>query len=59
MPPLDPDHRLDRLTHRVRGLGALDISDLLRMNSVTAACRAAELVDERRELLDALGEDTR
>lgn len=62
LPPLDPDH-LDWTVWRLigfAGLGALDISDLLRItDSVTRARRAAELVDERRELLDALGDDDR
>ena len=62
LPPLDPDH-LDWTVWRLigfAGLGTLDISDLLRTSdSVTRARRAAELVDERRELLDALGDDDR
>lgn len=60
LPPNDPDH-LDTTVWRLiafAGLGPLDTADLLRApDPVTRARAAAVLVDERRSLLDALGED--
>ncbi len=62
LPPVDADH-LDWTVWRLvafAGLGALDIGDLLRApDSVTRARAACQLIDERRELLDALGDDDR
>ena len=59
-PANDPDH-LDTTIWRLiafAGLGPLDTADLLRApDAVTRARAAAALVDERRSLLDALGED--
>ena len=60
LPPNDPDH-LDLTVWRLitfAGLGPLDTASLLRTpNAVARARAAALLVDERRSLLDALGED--
>lgn len=62
-PPVnDPDH-LDTTIWRLiafAGLGPLDTADLLRApDPVSRARAAAAMVDERRSLLDALGEDDR
>ena len=60
LPPNDPDH-LDTTVWRLvafAGLGPLDTSELLRVrDSVGRARAAAVMVEERRTLLDALGED--
>ena len=60
LPENDPDH-LDTTVWRLiafAGLGPLDTQELLRApDSVARAHAAASLVDERRSLLDALGED--
>ena len=62
IPPNDPEH-LEMTVWRLisfAGLGPLDTAALLRTpDSVARARSAALLVDERRALLDALGEDDR
>lgn len=60
VPPIDPDH-LDTSVWRLitfSGLGPLDTANLLRSTDpVSRSAAACRLIDERREMLDALGGD--
>lgn len=60
MPPADPDHPDTSIWRLITfaGLGPLDTAALLRTpDSVARARAAALLIEDRRELLDALGDD--
>lgn len=60
VPPIDPDH-LDTSIWRLiafSGLGPLDVAALLReTDPISRSKTACRLIDDRRELLDALGGD--
>ena len=60
IPPIDPDH-LDTSIWRLiafSGLGPLDVAALLReTDPISRSKTACRLIDDRRELLDALGGD--
>ncbi|MEM8707422.1 MAG: LON peptidase substrate-binding domain-containing protein [Actinomycetota bacterium] len=62
VPTIDPEH-LDTSIWRLiafSGLGPLDLSGLLRTTDpITRSRDACRAIDERRELLDALGDDDR
>ncbi len=62
VPPIDPDH-LDTSIWRLiafSGLGPLDTAALLRATDpVARSASACMIIDERRELLDALGDNDR
>ena len=62
VPPIDPDH-LDTSIWRLiafSGLGPLDTGALLRATDpVARSASACMIIDERRELLDALGDNDR
>ena len=62
VPAIDPDH-LDTSIWRLitfSGLGPLDTAALLRTpDPIIRSARACAIIDERRELLDALGDNGR
>jgi Lon protease-like protein len=62
VPPIDPD-RLDTSIWRLitfSGLGPLDTATLLRCaDPIARSASACAIIDERRELLDALGDNDR
>ena len=62
VPSIDPDH-LDTSIWRLitfSGLGPLDTAALLRATDpIARSASACTIIDERRELLDALGDNDR